>query len=169
MTDWSSSNNESGETHDSGAGKTLRRVFDSLNQLLSPEPRPPAETTPARAPDAAYWDAVFGGGATVDMRRVHALASQGVPDGLRAVYWKLLLGYLPPERDLWPSVLESSRHSYHDLLQTLLTDPEQAADSDHVCFCFFFHPSKSCELEKKNTSPFHKNTHTKTSTEKTAT
>ena len=136
-----------GSESEGSVGRTFRRFLDTMDRLLNPEPEQPAPTTPARAPDAVYWDAVYGADSTkIDMKRVHRLAFAGVPASLRAVYWKLLLGYLPPERDLWPSVLQESRHSYRFLLDKLLTDPEQAADTDHVCPRT--HTDRSCDTQK---------------------
>ncbi|KAK6122878.1 hypothetical protein DH2020_043404 [Rehmannia glutinosa] len=43
----------------------------------------------------------------INMGELRRLASQGIPDGagIRATVWKLLLGYLPSDRSLWPSEL----------------------------------------------------------------
>lgn len=120
---------------ESSVSRTVRRVLDNLERLLNPEPQQPATATPARAPDAAYWDAVYGTGSStkINMHRVHELAFAGIPASLRGVYWKLLLGYLPPERNLWPFVLQENRHSYRGFIDTFIAHPEQAADTDHVC------------------------------------
>ena len=39
----------------------------------------------------------------------------GIPDepGLRATAWKVLLGYLPPDKRMWSTVLNSQRLSYY--------------------------------------------------------
>eukprot|EP00743_Colponemidia_sp_Colp-15_P004322 GILK01004662.1.p1 GENE.GILK01004662.1~~GILK01004662.1.p1 ORF type:complete len:427 (-),score=50.89 GILK01004662.1:40-1275(-) len=62
---------------------------------------------------------------------IQSLAFQGIPDeapGLRAVYWKLLLGYLPLDRNKWRSSLASSREVYAGFRRDLLARPHV---SDH--------------------------------------
>lgn len=41
--------------------------------------------------------------------------NKGVPDeaGLRSTSWKLLLGYLPPDKNMWTSELKSQRLLYY--------------------------------------------------------
>ena len=55
----------------------------------------------------------------VDLDAVHALAFQGVPDAadLRPLFWKLLLGYLPPDRTQWASTLAEKRRRYEGFKQ----------------------------------------------------
>eukprot|EP01117_Protostelium_nocturnum_P010817 TRINITY_DN3900_c0_g1_i1.p1 TRINITY_DN3900_c0_g1~~TRINITY_DN3900_c0_g1_i1.p1 ORF type:complete len:400 (+),score=59.88 TRINITY_DN3900_c0_g1_i1:385-1584(+) len=58
----------------------------------------------------------------------------GVPDypGLRSVYWKLLLSYLPRDRSIWQEVLDKGRKSYNDWVQELIIDPhKEAGNEDH--------------------------------------
>lgn len=117
---------------ESSVGRMFRRFLDGMDRMLNPEPEQPASPTPTRLPDAVYHDAVYGS-EKIDMHHVHGLALAGVPAGLRAVYWKLMLGYLPPERDHWPDALESSRESYKSFCDLFIVDPERAAATDHVC------------------------------------
>lgn len=51
---------------------------------------------------------------TVDLAALRQLAFVGVPEELRirGLYWKLLLGYLPPERSQWAAVLQDRRQQY---------------------------------------------------------
>ena len=51
---------------------------------------------------------------TVDLAALRQLAFVGVPEELRirGLYWKLLLGYLPPERSRWAPVLQDRRRQY---------------------------------------------------------
>jgi hypothetical protein len=39
----------------------------------------------------------------------------GIPDepGLRSTAWKVLLGYLPPDKRMWESVLKDQRLTYY--------------------------------------------------------
>jgi hypothetical protein len=72
------------------------------------------------------------------MRIVRRLAFDGVPDdadhGLRALYWRLLLGLLPPERARWEHTLADRRKEYYRVKAELMADPHQAsqASQDHV-------------------------------------
>ena len=117
---------------ESSVGRMFRRFLDGMDRMLNPEPEQPASPTPTRLPDAVYHDAVYGS-EKIDMHHVHGLALAGVPAGLRAVYWKLMRGYLPPERDHWPDAHESSRESYKSFCDLFIVDPERAAATDHVC------------------------------------
>jgi hypothetical protein len=51
---------------------------------------------------------------TVDLAALRQLAFVGIPEELRirGLYWKLLLGYLPPERSQWAAVLQTRRQEY---------------------------------------------------------
>lgn len=62
---------------------------------------------------------------TVNIGELRKLASQGIPDGagIRATVWKLLLGYLPADRSLWPSELAKKRSQYRSFKEELLMSP----------------------------------------------
>ncbi|KAH0885428.1 LOW QUALITY PROTEIN: hypothetical protein HID58_061524 [Brassica napus] len=47
----------------------------------------------------------------INMKELRSLALQSLPDspGIRSTVWKLLLGYLPPERSLWSTELKQKR------------------------------------------------------------
>ncbi|KAL8026571.1 hypothetical protein ABFS82_14G036300 [Erythranthe guttata] len=61
------------------------------------------------------------------MGELRRLASQGIPDGagIRATVWKLLLGYLPSDRSLWPSELAKKRSQYKQFREELLMNPSE--------------------------------------------
>ncbi|XP_022875023.1 TBC1 domain family member 13 isoform X3 [Olea europaea var. sylvestris] len=61
----------------------------------------------------------------INMGELRRIASQGIPDGdgIRATVWKLLLGYLPPDRALWPSELAKKRSQYKHFKEELLMNP----------------------------------------------
>ncbi|XP_002524501.3 TBC1 domain family member 13 [Ricinus communis] len=63
----------------------------------------------------------------INIEKLKRLASTGLPDGggLRATTWKLLLGYLPPSRDLWEKELTEHRQKYAKLKQELLLSPSE--------------------------------------------
>ncbi|XP_009610516.1 uncharacterized protein LOC107801189 [Nicotiana tabacum] len=63
----------------------------------------------------------------INMGEVRRLASQGIPDGagIRATVWKLLLGYLPTEKALWPTELAKKRSQYKHFKEELLMNPSE--------------------------------------------
>eukprot|EP01127_Copromyxa_protea_P008913 TRINITY_DN2058_c0_g1_i1.p1 TRINITY_DN2058_c0_g1~~TRINITY_DN2058_c0_g1_i1.p1 ORF type:complete len:439 (+),score=94.77 TRINITY_DN2058_c0_g1_i1:122-1318(+) len=61
----------------------------------------------------------------IDLDEVRKLAHQGVPDELRAVYWKLLLGYLPADKSSWEDSLQKSRQLYNQWHLDLLVNPRK--------------------------------------------
>ena len=62
----------------------------------------------------------------IDMAQVKALAFQGVPEHLRSSYWKLLLGFLPPDRTAWTDAVAAKRSEYEELKAEFLVDPRLA-------------------------------------------
>ncbi|XP_021276107.1 TBC domain-containing protein C1952.17c-like isoform X2 [Herrania umbratica] len=65
----------------------------------------------------------------VNLEKLQRIASTGLPDGggLRATVWKLLLGFLPPSRDLWEKELTENRQKYSKLKEELLLTPSELA------------------------------------------
>ncbi|KAJ0091920.1 hypothetical protein Patl1_26041 [Pistacia atlantica] len=63
----------------------------------------------------------------INMRELRRIASQGIPDGggIRSTVWKLLLGYLPPDRGLWSSELAKKRSQYRHFKEELLMNPSE--------------------------------------------
>ncbi|XP_075504838.1 uncharacterized protein LOC142542215 [Primulina tabacum] len=61
----------------------------------------------------------------INMGEIRRLASQGIPDGsgIRPTVWKLLLGYLPTDRSLWPSELAKKKSQYKHFKEELLMNP----------------------------------------------
>ncbi|CAD6261186.1 unnamed protein product [Miscanthus lutarioriparius] len=117
-----------------------------------PPPQPPRDSTPIPLPHAPHGgdasddedDEGKGAGApsrahlvaefkvaldrkVVDLAELRRLACQGVPDaaGIRPVVWKLLLGYLPTDRALWPYELEKKRSQYCAFKDELLVNPSE--------------------------------------------
>lgn len=88
---------------------------------------------------AQQYRSVLQQGDRVDMNALRRLAFDGIPDdvdhGLRALFWKLLLGYLPPDRSRWEQVLSEHRKEYSELKALMMSDPHESshsAPSDHV-------------------------------------
>lgn len=64
----------------------------------------------------------------ISMGELRRLACLGVPDGgadVRPLLWKLLLGYLPTERALWPYELEKKRSQYSAYRDEFLLNPSE--------------------------------------------
>ncbi|CAL9213734.1 unnamed protein product [Arabidopsis halleri] len=63
----------------------------------------------------------------INMKELRSLALQSLPDspGIRSIVWKLLLGYLPPERSLWSTELKQKRSQYKHYKDELLTSPSE--------------------------------------------
>ncbi|CAL1354512.1 unnamed protein product [Linum trigynum] len=63
----------------------------------------------------------------VNVKELRKIASQGLPDGagIRSTVWKLLLGYLPPERSQWSSELAKKRSQYKNFKDELLMNPSE--------------------------------------------
>ncbi|KAL1328683.1 hypothetical protein HN51_038487 [Arachis hypogaea] len=63
----------------------------------------------------------------IDMRELRRLACQGLPDGagIRSTVWKLLLGYLPPDRGLWSAELAKKRSQYKHFKDDILVNPSE--------------------------------------------
>lgn len=87
------------------------------------------------APKVAAFLAALDTGQAISIPTIQRLAFSGVPEecrGLRALVWRLLLSYLPPDPSLWDGILSTQRHNYalycQDYLQ--LTPPTQDP-SDH--------------------------------------
>ncbi|XVF37981.1 hypothetical protein REPUB_Repub20aG0058200 [Reevesia pubescens] len=63
----------------------------------------------------------------VNLRELRKIASQGIPDGagIRSTVWKLLLGYLPPDRAQWLPELAKKRSQYRHFKEELLMNPTE--------------------------------------------
>ncbi|XP_010527478.1 PREDICTED: TBC domain-containing protein C1952.17c-like [Tarenaya hassleriana] len=63
----------------------------------------------------------------INLKEVRKIASQGLPDhaGIRSIVWKLLLGYLPPDRSFWPSEMAKKRSQYKQFKEELLMKPSE--------------------------------------------
>ncbi|XP_023549378.1 TBC1 domain family member 13-like [Cucurbita pepo subsp. pepo] len=63
----------------------------------------------------------------INLRELRKISSQGIPDGpgIRSTVWKLLLGYLPPDRALWTSELAKKRSQYKHFKEELLMNPSE--------------------------------------------
>ncbi|ORZ26226.1 rab-GTPase-TBC domain-domain-containing protein [Absidia repens] len=70
----------------------------------------------------------------IDMNTFRDMCFQGIPEesGLRATAWKLLLGYLPPNKTMWQSIIHDQRLSYYNLVKDFLEKPRgRPPEGDH--------------------------------------
>uniref|UniRef100_A0A1I7US37 TBC1 domain family member 13 n=1 Tax=Caenorhabditis tropicalis TaxID=1561998 RepID=A0A1I7US37_9PELO len=74
----------------------------------------------------------------IDVNELRAGCSYGVPESLRPLAWRLLLHYLPLERENWQSFLADQRNNYDQMIEQIIVEPGTAAqeeahnqDSDH--------------------------------------
>ncbi|PPR89285.1 hypothetical protein GOBAR_AA31394 [Gossypium barbadense] len=72
----------------------------------------------------------------INLEKLQRIASTGIPEGgnLRATVWKLILGYLPPSRDLWEKELSENRKKYAKLKEELLLTPSELARMKEEAF-----------------------------------
>nr|XP_043639166.1 TBC1 domain family member 13-like isoform X2 [Erigeron canadensis] len=63
----------------------------------------------------------------INMTELRRLASQGIPEsaGIRSTVWKLLLYYLPSDKELWSSELAKKRSQYKQFKDELLMNPSE--------------------------------------------
>jgi len=68
----------------------------------------------------------------IDSNRIRELAFKGIPDvpGLRSAYWKLLLGYLPYDHNLWNEALSQGRSLYQSWIEDLMVQKEAPSSSE---------------------------------------
>ncbi|KAG0232527.1 hypothetical protein BGW41_001842, partial [Actinomortierella wolfii] len=61
----------------------------------------------------------------INLAEFRELCFGGIPDkaGLRQTCWKILLGYLPPEKSLWKEVRHHQRKSYYSFIKELIVEP----------------------------------------------
>ncbi|KAI9490507.1 rab-GTPase-TBC domain-containing protein [Zychaea mexicana] len=92
------------------------------------------ETTLRSEPTSSDGDETNNWKPIIDIKSFREACFFGVPDesGLRATAWKVLLGYLPPDKRMWNTVLHSQRLSYYNWARDLLEDPGgEPPSSDH--------------------------------------
>ncbi|VDM97351.1 unnamed protein product [Thelazia callipaeda] len=61
--------------------------------------------------------------ARINLADLRLCCSFGVPDSLRPLCWRLLLGYLPVERQQWPIHLRKQREFYNVLVEDVIVNP----------------------------------------------
>lgn len=64
----------------------------------------------------------------INLKSIRKLSHGGIPDkpGMRSMYWKLLLDYLPPEQEKWETHLHRQRRLYKEFIQEFIVDTHSA-------------------------------------------
>ncbi|KAF3783447.1 TBC1 domain family member 13 [Nymphaea thermarum] len=93
-----------------------------------PDVQDPASPLPDDAPRRARFLAELSK-RVIDLTELRKLAAQGVPDssGIRSIVWKVLLGYLPCNREIWPDEMRKKRVQYEAFKEELLINPSELA------------------------------------------
>ncbi|KAH9580154.1 Rab-GTPase-TBC domain [Trypanosoma melophagium] len=64
-------------------------------------------------------------GPIISLRSVAVLSRRGTPEKYRAVFWKLLMGFLPPEVSRWDNLQEAKAKEYCDIVRIVCELDEQ--------------------------------------------
>ncbi|KAL1456690.1 hypothetical protein WDU94_001398 [Cyamophila willieti] len=66
----------------------------------------------------------------IDIKKLRKLCFNGIPDeqGFRALCWKILLNYLPPEQTTWSETLAKTRTLYAQYVEELIVTPGNGDD-----------------------------------------
>ncbi|KXJ21818.1 TBC1 domain family member 13 [Exaiptasia diaphana] len=67
----------------------------------------------------------------INIRRLRMLCFNGIPDdsGIRALCWKLMLGYLPLERESWSKFLGTQRSTYKQFVHEIIVEQSRGVKS----------------------------------------
>jgi len=55
----------------------------------------------------------------IDLKQVCRIARRGVSEKLRADYWRVMIGYLPPTREEWESLRQRKAAEYMDIVRSV--------------------------------------------------
>lgn len=66
----------------------------------------------------------------IDVKQLRKIVTSGIVEegSLRAIAWRVLFGYLPPDNSEWESVLRTQRQNYLDLIHNLFSDTSDVDD-----------------------------------------
>ncbi|XP_044760024.1 TBC1 domain family member 13 [Coccinella septempunctata] len=72
----------------------------------------------------------------INLDRLKSIAFHGIPDdqGLRSLCWRLLLNYLPPEKESWDSLLMKKRDLYKQFIDEMIVMPGSKEENGDVTF-----------------------------------
>ncbi|CAI5455743.1 unnamed protein product [Caenorhabditis angaria] len=68
----------------------------------------------------------------IDIDELRASCSYGVPEQLRPIVWRLLLNYLPLERQKWKAHLAEQRENYNILIEQIIVEPGTQAMNQSI-------------------------------------
>ena len=71
----------------------------------------------------------------INLQELRRLSSQGIPEegSHRALSWRILMGYLPPDTSKWEAVLKRDRELYRNLVSELFVKPgHHDEQNDHL-------------------------------------
>jgi len=71
----------------------------------------------------------------INLQELRRLSSQGIPEegSHRALSWRVLMGYLPPDTSKWEAVLKRDRELYRNLVSELFVKPgHHDEQTDHL-------------------------------------
>ncbi|WIA33086.1 hypothetical protein OEZ86_006240 [Tetradesmus obliquus] len=99
------------------------QLLQASSSPVAPRPSVPVESRISRFKQELL-------ASRINLDELRRLAFQGIPDkdGLRAITWKLLLGYLPPDPSEWDEVLARKRTQYLLFCEELIIDPKKQED-----------------------------------------
>ncbi|XP_067009228.1 TBC1 domain family member 13 [Anabrus simplex] len=83
----------------------------------------------------------------INVKKLRKLCFHGIPDeqGHRALCWKLLLNYLPPQRCTWSETLTRKRELYKQFIKEMIVMPglTEVEDGNRIDVTFADHPLNS--------------------------
>jgi hypothetical protein len=112
-----------------GAPITVARSGISVHLSLGAAPAAP-KTESSTAKSDSVRDHLQS--ETIDLPALRSLTFGGCPNEtmLRSLLWRVLLGYLPAQRGLWPQHLHHKRNQYAMFCSEFIVDPDTLADND---------------------------------------
>jgi hypothetical protein len=88
-------------------------LFDDTEPKWAGEPTPSPAVARAEAAERAIHEPL------INLKAICKLARKGIPDKLRADYWKTMIGYYPPTRESWPEIRLAKEKEYMELVRSV--------------------------------------------------
>jgi hypothetical protein len=89
---------------------------------------------------------------TINLPLLRKLSSQGIPSELRALTWRILLGYLPLDPSEWDDHLLAKRRDYLELVSTIFSAASDVHHGDELIFYDESHRNRPLSLRSLNAS-----------------
>lgn len=124
----------------SGSVSSLGISSPSLNQPSSNDPGGASPTALPSLPENMAQNDGFAHSSArpthaINLQELRRLSSQGIPEegSHRALAWRVLMGYLPPDTSKWEAVLKRDRGLYRNLVSELFVRPlHHEEEADHL-------------------------------------